>query len=182
MHDGKRHLMDEWILKAQETGFTTVATLDIKTLKPMQEVREMCSSGRCQAYGRNWMCPPLCGSLDDCITELAKYTQGLLLQTVGQMQKRIDTKAYIQTEELHLQMFQKFAQMIREVHPDALCLGSGGCRVCEKCAYPAQCRFPDKAYSSMEGYGLFVSQVCKENGIKYYYGEKTIAYTACILF
>ena len=174
--------MDKWIAKAEEVGFSTVAILDTKTLKPMQEVRDMCKSGRCQAYGKNWTCPPACGTLDDCALELTKYNQGLLLQTVGQMQKKIDTKAYIQTEEKHLQMFRELAEIIREEYPDALCLGSGGCRVCESCAYPDACRFPEKAYSSMEGYGLFVSQVCKDNGIKYYYGEKTIAYTACILF
>lgn len=29
--------------------------------------------------------------------------------------------------------------------------------------------------------GLFVTQVCRDNGIRYYYAEKTITYTACIL-
>ena len=174
--------MDKWISKAEKIGFSTVVVLDTKTLRPMQEVRDMCKSGRCQAYGKNWTCPPACGTLEACALELTKYNQGLLLQTVGQMQKMIDTKAYIQTEEKHLQMFRELAEKIREKYPDALCLGSGGCRVCESCAYPDACRFPKKAYSSMEGSGLFVSQVCKDNGIKYYYGEKTIAYTACILF
>lgn len=174
--------MNKWILKAKGLGFSTAAVLDTKTLIPLQEVRDMCSSGRCQAYGKNWMCPPLCGSVDDCALKLARYQQGILIQTVGQMQKVIDTRAYIETEKKHLQMFQAFAQMIRKEYPDALCLGSGGCRICDRCAYPKQCRFPEKAYSSMEGYGLFVSQICKDNGIKYYYGEKTITYTACILF
>jgi len=78
--------------------------------------------------------------------------------------------------------FHKFAEKVREIHPDALCLGSGGCRICEECAHPEPCRFPDKACSSMEGYGLFVTQVCRDNGMPYYYGEKTICYCAMILF
>ena len=174
--------MDKWIIKAEELGFSTATSLDTKSLRPLQEVRDMCSADRCQAYGRNWTCPPMCGTLEACSLRLAKYQKGILLQTVGQMQKTIDTKAYIETEKKHLQMFQAFAELIREEYPNALCLGSGGCRICDKCAYPEPCRFPNKAYSSMEGYGLFVSQVCKDNGIKYYYGEKTITYTACILF
>ena len=174
--------MDKWIIKAEELGFSTATSLDTKSLRPLQEVRDMCSADRCQAYGRNWTCPPMCGTLEACSLRLAKYQKGILLQTVGQMQKTIDTKAYIETEKKHLQMFRALAELIREEYPNALCLGSGGCRICDKCAYPEPCRFPNKAYSSMEGYGLFVSQVCKDNGIKYYYGEKTITYTACILF
>ncbi|MBE6983890.1 MAG: hypothetical protein E7435_06415 [Ruminococcaceae bacterium] len=34
----------------------------------------------------------------------------------------------------------------------------------------------------MEGYGLFVTQVCRDNGAEYYHGEKTVTYTGCILF
>ncbi|MBQ8925438.1 MAG: DUF2284 domain-containing protein, partial [Clostridia bacterium] len=40
----------------------------------------------------------------------------------------------------------------------------------------------DKAMSSMEAYGLFVTRVCKDNGVPYYYGPKTITYTACVLY
>ena len=36
--------------------------------------------------------------------------------------------------------------------------------------------------SSMEAYGLFVTRVCKDNGIPYHYGPKTITYTACVLY
>lgn len=73
-------------------------------------------------------------------------------------------------------------EKIRKEYPEARCLGAGGCRIFEECAYPKPCRFPQKAISSMEAYGLFVTQVCRDNGVKYYYGEKTITYTSCVLF
>ena len=63
-----------------------------------------------------------------------------------------------------------------------LMLGAGGCRICPKCAYPEPCRFPEKTISSMEAYGLFVTQVCRDNDLKYYYGTRTITYTGCVLF
>ena len=34
----------------------------------------------------------------------------------------------------------------------------------------------------MEAYGLFVTQVCRDNNMKYYYGPKIITYTGCVLF
>lgn len=171
-----------WIRKACALGFATAVPLDISTLKPRQDVRDMCSADKCGAYGKNWTCPPHCGTLDQCADKMSRYSRGILLQTVGQTQKTIDTKAYRLTEQRHMENFHALAQLLREVFPDALCLGSGGCRICKQCAYPENCRFPAQACASMEGYGLFVTQVCKDNGCQYYHGEKTITYTACILF
>ena len=47
-------------------------------------------------------------------------------------------------------------------------LGSGGCRVCEVCAKreDVPCRFPDKAMSSLETYGVNVSELAAPCGSK----------------
>ena len=173
---------DDWVKKALALGFACAAPLDIATLQPRQDVRDMCAADKCGAYGKNWTCPPHCGTLEDCTARIQSYRRGILLQTVGQMEKAIDTKAYRRAEEKHLALFHRFAQQLRTQHPEALCLGAGGCRICPECAYPEPCRFPEKACSSMEGYGLFVTQVCRDNGCQYYHGEKTVTYTACVLF
>lgn len=174
--------MERWIEQAKLLGFTEAAPLDPATLKPMQMVRDACAADKCGAYGHNWTCPPECGSLAECGEKMASYRHGILLQTVGQLQKRIDTKAYARTEQRHMEAFHEFCRLIRSEYPEALCLGAGGCRICGTCAHPEPCRFPDRAVSSMEGYGLFVTQVCRDNGMAYYYGPKTITYTACVLF
>lgn len=109
------------------------------------------------------------------------FRWGILLQSIGHMTKAIDSKCYRETERRHMQNFYAFAEEIRKEYPDTLCLGAGGCRVCKQCAYSEPCRFPEKAMSSMEGYGLFVTQVCRDAGIPYHYGEKTITYTALVL-
>lgn len=172
----------EWIEKALDMGFSTAVPLNVAALQPRADVRAMCAEDKCRAYGKNWTCPPHCGSLEDCEQRLRQYKSGILLQTVGQLKKTIDTRGYREAEQRHLAMFHTLAEQLREVHPDALCLGSGGCRICGQCAWPEPCRFPDKACPSMEGYGLFVTQVCRDNGLQYHHGEKTVTYTACILF
>lgn len=174
--------MDKWIALALEMGFSCAVPLDIGTLQPLQDVRDMCASDKCRAYGKNWTCPPYCGTLEQCGERIRTFSRGILLQTVGKTEKVIDTKAYRLTEERHLEMFRTFSEQIRQEHPDALCLGAGGCRICRQCAWPESCRFPEKALSSMEAYGLFVTQVCRDNGAQYHHGAGTITYTACVLF
>ena len=174
--------MEQWITKALELGFDAAAPLDTATLLAREDIRAMCAADKCRSFGKNWTCPPHCGTLAQCQAKLRSYSHGILLQTGGTLEKTIDTKAYRRTEQRHLQQFHQLAQAVRQEHPHALCLGSGGCRLCPECAYPQPCRFPDLAYPSMEGYGLFVTQVCRDNGVAYYHGERTIAYFACILF
>lgn len=174
--------MNEWIEQALGLGFSYAGALDTATLRPMDSVRDMCAANKCGAYGKNWTCPPAVGTPEQCGRQLASYRQGILVQTVGTLEKAIDTKAYRRTEARHLEQLSRLYALLRTVHPQALCLGSGGCRLCDPCAYPAPCRFPDRATSSMEAYGLFVTQVCRDNGLAYTHGERTVTYTACILF
>ena len=171
-----------WCQRAISMGFSKAVPMDVNALRPRQDVRDMCAADKCGAYEKNWTCPPFCGTLEECANKIQQYSHGILLQTVGITEKTIDTKAYRRTEAQHLEQFHQLCGELRKVYPRALCLGSGGCRICSKCAFPESCRFPEKACSSMEGYGLFVTQVCRDNGCEYYYGEKTITYTACILF
>ena len=171
-----------WCGIARSLGFEEAAPLDPATLQPREEVRAMCKADKCGAYGKNHTCPPACGALDLCAERMAGFQKGILVQTVGQLQKTIDTKGYRRAEQTHLQRFAELCEAVRLCHPNALCLGTGGCRVCKVCSYPQPCRFPQQAVSSMEAYGLFVTEVCRDNGLPYHHGEKTVTYTACILF
>ncbi len=174
--------MNQWIELANQMGFDAAERIDPEQLEACAHVRAMCTQNKCGAYGKNWTCPPAVGTLEECQTRLRQYENGILLQTVGHMRKTVDSKCYRDTERRHMERFSAFAEAIRKEYPAALCLGAGGCRVCKQCAYPASCRFPEKAMSSMEGYGLFVTQVCRDAAVPYYYGEKTITYTALVLF
>lgn len=174
--------MMDLIKEAKQLGFDAAAPFDPVILEARQDVREMCNADKCMIFGKNWGCPPHCGTVQECQEKMHSYKIGILLQTTGHMTKSIDSKCYRETERRHLENFYALADKVRQEYPNALCLGAGGCRICKKCAYPEECRFPEKAMSSMEGYGLFVTQVCRDVGVPYYYGERTITYSACILY
>lgn len=173
---------EKWIREALALGFTHAYALDPKRLHPREDVRAMCAEDKCRAYGRNWTCPPAIGTLHECAERMEQYGQGILLQTVGRMEKDIDSRAIRRTEEEHNRLLREFSRLLRAEYPDALCLGAGGCRVCKTCSYPDPCHFPEEALSSMEGYGLFVTEVCRRFGAEYHHGPRTITFTACCLF
>lgn len=163
-------------------GFTHVTEFDPQILEAKQAVRDMCAEDKCRAYGKNWSCPPYCGTVEECQTEMSSYSKGILLQTTGKLKSVIDVLGYKNVGEDHNKLVYQLYDNLSGSDADFLLLGAGGCRRCKKCAYPEPCRMPERSISSMEGYGLLVSQVCKDVGAQYNYGEKTITYSACILY
>ena len=165
---------------AIEAGFTHVAPLDPVTVELKPEVRQMCHA--CHQYEKRWSCPPGCGPLDKCKRQIAEYPHGILVQTVEELEDPLDGEGMIEAENLHKQHFQELNNQLRKEYPDILALGAGCCSQCGVCTYPNDpCRFPEKMVSSMEAYGMVVSEVCKANNLPYYYGPCTITYTSCFL-
>ena len=173
----------DWIKLAREIGFEDACMLNMEALKPMKEVREMCSANRCRAYGKSWACPPGCGSIEQCESRIKGYDSGVLVQTTGILDDVFDGEGMEKAMQLHRRRFEELARQARSLVGDCLPLSAGTCTRCEVCTYPdSPCRFPDEALSSMEAFGLLVSQVCSDSGMTYYKGEKTITYTSCLLF
>jgi predicted metal-binding protein len=143
----------------------------------------MCAANLCRAYNRNWTCPPACGSLDEIAAKTKEFSKGILVQTTAELDDDFDYETMESACKTQNARFQGLIAKSREHYEKLLPMGAGGCRICEVCTYPKDtCRFPDRAFPSMEAYGLFVSRVCEKSGVKYYYGSGTITYTCCILY
>ena len=168
---------------ALQNGFTVAEPLDPATLQFLPEVREMCSADRCRSYNRSWSCPPACGELSEWEEKSSHYSRGLVLQTIGEREDSYDFEAMTAAADLCRKNGDRLIDALRAQGVDFLFFSAGTCRRCETCTYPeAPCRFPEKLFPSMEACGLFVSKVCKDNGVPYYYGDEKIAYTCCLLY
>jgi len=74
-----------------------------------------------------------------------------------------------------------FSEEVRKICEGNMCHGYGeslerpflllsneGCIRCKSCTYPdAPCRFPDKLYPSLEGYGILVTELAKKAGLNF---------------
>ena len=174
--------MEALIKRALEAGFTNAVPLHVSTLALRTEVRDMCAANRCRLYGKSWMCPPACGSLEELTARMSGYTTGLIVQTTAKMEDDFDYEVMRSAGDSQKRKFLLFARALRAEYPELFALTSGGCDLCEACGYPdTPCRHPGEAMPSMEAFGLVVSDVCAANGIPYYYGPQTITYTGCYL-
>jgi len=167
---------------AKESGFSAWAPLDISTIELKPEVREMCAVNSCGQHGKRWSCPPGCGTLEECASRLKGYTHGILVQTYGDIEDGFDFEAMMEIEADHKSNFNEMYATLRDNGMNVLAIGAGCCTQCATCTYPdAPCRFPEKMTASMEAYGMLVLEICKANGLQYYYGSDKMAYTSCFL-
>ena len=88
---------------AMEFGFSYAAPLSAAVLEFRADVREMCSADRCGSYGRNWCCPPACPDLEQMRQRMQQYDEGVLVQTVVQMEDDFDYESMIEGEKCHKQ-------------------------------------------------------------------------------
>lgn len=170
------------IKTALDSGFSAAALLDpAKDIKLFPQVREMCAADKCHSYGKNWACPPGCGSIEECSEKISRYKAGVLVQTTCGLEDEFDYESMMHAKTQHDNAFNKLTAQMRLIFKEVLPLGAGVCQGCETCAYPDLCIAPEIATGSMEGWGMLVKDVCEACGLPYYYGKKTLTYVSCIL-
>lgn len=168
---------------AEECGFTNCGIFDVKEMKFMTEVRDMCRANLCGLYGKCWTCPPAIDELEEIAAKAREYKWGILLQTTAYMEDEFDGETMMEAQNAQKERFVRYYKQLRENQIEHLAMSSGGCNKCKKCTYPdAPCRYPEFAVPSMEAYGLLVTDVCNSANIPYYYGKNTITFSSCVLF
>lgn len=166
-------------------GAYRAAVIPVSKIKLDPVFRGMCESNVCGNYGKCWMCPPDVGNIDLLIGEIKKFDYALVYQTVCDLEDSYDFEGMMEAGEKHNRLTQRIVDMITpESVFRVLHLGAGGCRLCPVCAKKENrpCRHPDIALSSLEAYGINVSELAEACGMKYINGQNTVTYFGAAFF
>lgn len=170
---------------AEKAGFSGVAFMLAKDVVLSREFRDACAANRCGLYGKCYMCPPDCGDIDTLMARVHSFSDALLLQTVSPLEDSYDFEGMVAAGKKHADLTRELWEKLRTVLPsDSLCLSKGGCGFCKQCAKVTgePCRFPENALSSLEAYGVSVSETVAKTALKYINGQNTVTYFSLILF
>lgn len=176
----------EWLVQeAISAGALKAVEVPQEKIVLSEEFRKLCESNQCGVYGRCWMCPPAIGEIEPLMEKVRSYPKGLLYQTVGELEDSFDIEGMFEAKKVHAQVSQKIEAMAKGQMPGKyLHLTCGGCFLCDTCAITKNepCRFPEKALSSLEGYGVDVYNTVKDTPLKYINGQNTVTYFGLVLF
>ncbi|MBQ4055112.1 MAG: DUF2284 domain-containing protein [Clostridia bacterium] len=166
-----------------DSGAFACGEVPINEINFYDDIRAICEGNGCRVYGKTWVCPPAIGTVEECRERVNSYQRAILFNAVYELEDSFDIEGM---DDARLE-FRKLCEDVRAallpIIPDHRLLANGGCSRCEKCSYPdAPCRFPDTAFQALEGYGVIVSELAKQAGIKYINGRDTVTYFAMILY
>ncbi len=175
----------EFASEAKKTGFSGATFLFAKDIVLSREFRDACAANRCGLYGKCYMCPPDIGDIDTLMAKVRAFSYALLLQTVSSLEDSYDFEGMVAAGKQHARLTRELWGKLRTVLPsDSLCLSKGGCGFCKQCAKATgePCRSPENALSSLEAYGVSVSETVAKTSLKYINGQNTVTYFSLILF
>ena len=168
-------------------GISAAACFDIseREFKFDARYRKLCEDNVCGSYGRNYMCPPAVGTLEDCMRDVLGYKHALVIETIYGLEDSFDYEGMMDGGKAHAENVNKVWDYIKANidYKGLKVLGAGKCTACAKCGMldNVPCRLPDRAVSSIEAHGIDVAHLTETHGLKYINGEDTVTYVGLFL-
>ena len=166
-------------------GATRAAIISVSDILFSESFRELCEMNSCGKYRTNWMCPPAVGPFEELKNQVLAFEQGLVVQTVYQMEDSFDYEGMMNAASIHDDIYRRILSHVKQnrlVDP-FLPLNAGVCRFCENCTYPDKdCLYPADALASIEAYGIDVTALVTTCGIPYNNGVASVSYVGMVLF
>lgn len=171
---------------ALDLGADKIALINPQDINFSLDFKEMCAMNNCGMYDTNWMCPPAIGAIEDGIEKIKRFSNGMIIQTITQLEDSFDFEGMQEAAVRHDKVFRKIIEDIKKQYKNLKIfpLSVGGCTLCKRCTYLDRlpCIQPERALSSVEAYGIDVNNLLTSADLKYNNGASTVSYVGLILF
>lgn len=177
--------METLCARVAELGADRASVITTDRVPADRSFRALCEQNVCGNYGKNWGCPPDAGDIDELMARIGTFRFMLVFQTIGKLEDSFDFEGMADAAKNHAGLIGRVRAMCAaEPFTRYICLGAGGCTVCGKCAKldGEPCRHPELRTVSLEAYGVNVSKLAPEAGMKYINGQNTVTYFGAVLF
>ena len=156
----------EMLSLALEMGFADAAAVDTKEIEFVPAFRPLCAENLCGKYGANYCCPPDCGTVEEMKARVLRWPRAILLQTLWDIDDPLDNAQTKPAKGKHNKLTREW---IERTGMPGLMIGASGCNLCNPCAITegAPCRFPEKSFSCMSAYCIFVRELTEKCGMDY---------------
>jgi len=170
---------------AYRLGCTICLEFSPSWLEPSEFVRSLCQADECHNYGKNYMCPPYIGTLEDIRQRLKRYNRAYLLQYTKPVDVRNDIPSLIKTkDDFHRIILELESFILKQGAEEAWGLIGGNCGLCQPCRAVTgePCAHPDRARPSLESLAINVQDLLAHFGITLEFKPDEITWTGCVLY
>ena len=145
-------------------------------------VRLVCETD-CARWGTSWACPPAVGTVEECRERCLRYPRALLITTMNEVADIADLEETLTTRAPHEEVTRQVNALLQAQGAETYPLSTESCAVCKNCTYPEQpCRYPDKMFESLEGYGILVTELAERLKIPFLDENHLITWFSLVLY
>jgi predicted metal-binding protein len=179
--------MNNEIKEIIETQVCTYPICDYRFIESSQiefdeKIRLICQMDDCEMYDRAWTCPPVIGTVEECVKRLHEFKECFVFTTVCDVSYSEGFDAYLRERINHEEITYEITKCLSNYSDNVKTL-STGCPFCEKCTYPsAPCRHPEKAFATIESHGIIVMKLAEQLDIALEMGSDYVTYISLIFF
>jgi len=171
--------MKEVLEKALDKRVFEHTVIPTSALTFSSDVAKACERNLCGKYNKCWTCPPAIEPFEQQKVTILSFSHAFVFTTKYNLEDSFDYEGMMKAKDYHNLITSEMHERFGKTNP---VFGAGACDICETCAYPEPCRFPDKIYPSIEAAGIYVTELSRAGGIHYNNGENTVTYFSMILF
>ena len=147
------------------------------------EVRKICEGNLCRLYGKTWACPPAVGTDAQCRARCLSYEKALVFHAVYSLEDPFDYEGMQRGHREFKALCDRLYFLAKKHLPEFLLLSNEGCNRCQTCTYPkSPCRYPEMLFPSLEGYGIYVSELAARASLSYNNEPNTVTYFGMLLY
>lgn len=167
----------EIVQLALNEGFCAASVIPMDKVVFDQSFLRYCEDNLCGGYGANYSCPPDCGSPTEMESRLKHFRNALVVQTKWPITDYTDTTAIRAAKVSHNQGMMRIIEALNQEGHSGIMAGSSSCTLCSRCAILDQepCKIPDKRFSCLSAYCIFVKQLAEDCGMEYFCTDGGIA-------
>ena len=153
---------------AQEVGFSP-AFCDTADIPVDHSFRRYCEENLCGQYGKNYGCPPYCGTPEAMEARLRIPGRALVLQSAWAISDYTDHAAIAQAKIAHNAASYALLQKLTAAGVRGFMVGCSGCTACPECTlqHGAPCARPKQHYACMSAYCVHVLDLATRCSLRY---------------
>ena len=153
------------------------------TMDTILKCREYCEKDECGCYDKYCSCPPRCGTPQERLGVLSKYSKAAVVPLVYNIDYR-DAKALKQATKDLQDTCRNMVLRLKDKGLDCIGFADGGCMYCPRCSAldDEPCRYPEMQIQSVSGNGIVMSEFLKRCGIDMSFTENRLEMYAVIIY
>lgn len=172
--------------EAIREGFSSAAVISTEDLVFVPEYRAFCEQNSCGNFGKNYGCPPDCGTPDEMKEKVLRHRSAAVFQTRTQVENPADGNTMKLLKQRHIRMTWELLNRLEEegMEQNGFAIMCGPCGFCESCKKVSEkpCSFPDKMTSCLSAYCIDANRLAERCEMKIEWDGTVVSFFSMYVF